>query len=451
MECHLINNQFYIEFAARSYLYIGPPNSSNFQLPKPVSVILQHTNEVANKPKAVEDLNTNTLNNSAGKGETIPEPVKVIPESNNSVVANEIKVGEHSNPDALKKKDVINRPKSKVDYEQGHLDMCKNSWQKDYTKLHQDIIENEKSKFNIFACTGAGWGNRIRDIICVFHLSVITKRAFILHCNNPSPLDKYLAPRNIKWNYKVNETNLSVKRGYFINSRTIKDRSEIEGKLLNFSVVYVKKFAGSPYQWNAKYLKYDFPVWPNINQMMGCSFYYLFKKSDLLQRKMDQWKQQLGFNDNIVIGIHVRQGDTVFHHNQGDARFKSLDFIDSGFKCAEQLQSKIEEKYKTKKVIWFLAADSQKLKAVTKQKYGDKIKYIDGPVEHVGHPTKGNEDAGHLSMFLDYFLLQESDFRVYPGPSTFDTAVEYLTLGSTDSVRSRRSEIDCVIPPSLLN
>ena len=384
-------------------------NSTKFRLPKPVNASAENDNKEANK-------NTDQMNST-------------------------------------KQEVLTKRPRKLVDYEQGHLDKCKNSWQKNYTKLHRDIIENGKSKFNIFVCSGAGWGNRLRDLLSLFHFSVISKRVFIIYCNSPSPLDKYLAPRNIKWNYKVNETNLSVKRKFVVDTRAIKNPmdSKIYEKLLNYSVVYTTKLTGNPYQWNAKYLMYDLPVWPNIKQMMGCSFYYLFKKTDLLQNKLDQWKQQLGFNDNIVIGIHVRQGDSVFRHNRGDKRFKSLEFIDKGFKCAEQIQNKVEKKYKTKKVIWFLAADSERLKNDTKQKYGKNVRCISGPIEHVGHSTKGNEDAGHLSMFLDYFLLQESDFRLYTGPSTFDDAVEFLTLGSRDYVgRSlRTTQNNCEMPSSL--
>ena len=48
-------------------------------------------------------------------------------------------------------------------------------------------------------------------------------------------------------------------------------------------------YQGSP-------LKHDLPVWPDLEQMGGCSFHYLFRKSDYLQRRLDEWKEELGFN-----------------------------------------------------------------------------------------------------------------------------------------------------------
>ena len=381
----------------------------------------------------------------------LPKPEYVLIE-NDTVPENENK-GLIQNKNSLTSTKIIeSRPRNATDYEKGHKDMCKNSWQEDYTKLHQHLIETNKNKFYIVLCPGGGWGNRLRDLINSFHFAVVAKRAFIIYCDIPnSPLDRFLAPRYIKWNYKVNETQLTVRRQYKVKINDIKDDPKIFEQMLNYSVEYNVLYEGNKNQYLANRLKYDLPVWPNLRQMMGCTFYYLFKKSDMLQKRLDEWKEKLGFNRNIVIGIHIRQGDSVFHHNMQDTRFKNTKDIDLGFDCALQIQKEIEKKYKTDKIIWFLAADSERMKTRAKQKYGDKVRSITGPIEHVGHVTKGNEDAAHLSMFLDFFLLQDADYRLYPGPSTFDNAVDYITLGSQNAARtfSRGKAGQCVIPPSL--
>ena len=381
----------------------------------------------------------------------LPKPVYVLIE-NDTVPENENK-GLIQNKNSLTNTKIIeSRPRNATDYEKGHKDMCKNSWQEDYTKLHQHLIETNKNKFYIVVCPGGGWGNRLRDLINSFHFAVVAKRAFVIYCDIPnSTLDRFLAPRYIKWNYKVNETQLTVRRQYKVKINDIKDDPKIFEQMLNYSVEYNVLYEGNKNQYLANRLKYVLPVWPNIRQMMGCTFYYLFKKSDMLQKRLDEWKEKLGFNRNIVIGIHIRQGDSVFHHNMQDTRFKNTKDIDTGFECALQIQKEIEKKYKTDKIIWFLAADSEKMKTRAKQKYGDKVRSITGPIEHVGHVTKGNEDAAHLSMFLDFFLLQDADYRLYPGPSTFDNAVDYITLGSQNAARtfSRGKAGQCVIPPSL--
>ncbi len=386
-------------------------NSTKVKLPKPVYVPIKKESELHDGNKALKQ-NKNSLTNTKPKE---------------------------------------SRPRNVTDYEKGHKDVCKNSWQADYTKLHKRLLETNQNKFIVFNCPQSGWGNRLRDLITSFHFAVVTKRAFIVNCNFPSPLDRFLETRNIKWNYKVNETGLTVRRGYKVvlnDVKTVSDPKKFE-QMLNYSVEYDMGFVGNKHQFLALHVRYELPVWPNLHQMMGCSFYYLFRKSNMLQNSLDHWKRTLGFNKNIVIGIHIRQGDSVFHYNQGDQRIAIKD-VDFSFDCARQLQMKVEEKYNTKNVIWFLAADSQKMRDYASQKHGDKVRYISGPIEHVGHPSKGNEDAGHLSMFLDYFLLQDADYRLYTGPSTFDDAISFITLGSQHVGRSwYEGRRQCVTPKSL--
>ena len=381
----------------------------------------------------------------------LPKPVYAL-KKNGTVQVNATKeLNQNKDTYYVNTRKVHFRPRNVTDYEKGHKDLCKNSWQENYTKLHQHLIQTNH-KFLIFTCPNSGWGNRLRELINNFHFAVIAKRAFIINCNVPSPLDRYLSPRNIEWNYKVNSTQLSVRRRSKVIVSEVKDPSDpkIFEQLLKYSVEYSPELVGDKNKWFVKLLKYDLPVWPNQNQMMGCSFYYLFRKSDMLQKRLHKWKEELGFNDNIVIGIHIRDGDSVFHHNQGDHRFRTAEDADFSFICAEQMQAEIEEKYNTDKVIWFLAADSEKRKAIVKQKYGSKVRFITGPIEHVGHATKGNEDAGHLSMFLDYFLMQDADYRLYTSPSTFDKAIDFITLGSKTAGKSlHRGERKCIMPASL--
>lgn len=343
------------------------------------------------------------------------------------------------------------RPIIATDFEKGHKELCKNSWQDEYTKLHNHLLATNQNKFLVVTCSAGGWGNRLRELLCVFHLAVITKRAIIIDCNQPVPLDKYLPPRYVKWNYKVNETGLSIRHGYVIDFNEIKNITDTKvEKLLNYSVESNPGLRGSFYIALANLIKYDLPIWPNVPQMLGCDFYYLFKKSDVLENRLRQLKAELGFIDNIVLGIHIREGDSVFHHNKGDKRYKNAEDIQNAFNCATKVENKIKEKYNTTKIIWFLAADSDKRKTYAKEKYGNKVKYVDGPIEHIGHPMKGNEDAGQLTMLLDYFLMQESDFKLYTSPSTFDDAVEYISLGKPSVIQLfYRNQLSCKIPKYL--
>ena len=358
-----------------------------------------------------------------------------------------------SNHTCVTTKATRSRPKEATDYEKGHKDLCKNSWQDSYTKLHQHLIKTNQ-KFLIYTCRFGGWGNRVDKIMEYFNFALIAKRALLINCDQPSPLDDYLLPRNIKWNYKVNRRRqISVRHEAKIFLDNITDPSDPKAfdQFLSYGAEYNPNLVGnSRRRWAGHPVKYDLSVWPNLRQMMGCNFYYLFKKSDMMQQRLDEWKEKLGFYENIVIGIHIREGDVVFDSENKDKRFRNEEDIEFSFICAEQIQEKIEKRYNTDKVIWFLAADSVKRKAKVKQKYGSKVRFITGPVAHVIRPIKGKKDSGHLSVFLDFFLLQEADYRLYTTPSTFDKAIDMITLGTNHSSRTLEGgEPHCVMPPSL--
>ena len=287
-----------------------------------------------------------------------------------------------------------------------------------------------------------------------FNLAVIAKRAFLMNCDHPLPLENYLLPRNIKWNYTVNRRRLTIRHETKIVLDNITDPSDptaFDQFLSNGAENNPNLVVGNSRQrWASNPVKYDPSVWPNFRQMMGCNFYYLFKKSDMMQKSLDEWKEKLGFNENIVIGIHIREGDVVFYRGSKDKRFRTEDDIKFSFICAEQIQEEIEKKYNTDKVIWFLAADSVKRKISVKQKYGSKVRFITGPVNHVVHLRRETRDSAYLSVFLDFFLLQEADYRLYTTPSSFDRAIDMITLGTNHSSRTLEDgQRHCVIPPSL--
>ncbi|CAB4006625.1 Hypothetical predicted protein [Paramuricea clavata] len=367
--------------------------------------------------------------------------------------------------ESLKRKSVGNpqimgdRPKPAINYEKAYEEICKNSWEKDYTKFHQHLLETNRNKFILYDCPGrGGWGSQIRNLLGSFQFAVISKRAFINECNKPIDFDTYLKPRHIKWNHKVNQTGLTVRRSFSFKREDIKNFSDAKPyeEMLTYDIEYTPRFMSISHLVLPNLIRYNHAkssVFPFV--MNGCNFYYLFKKSDPLQKRLDEWKGELGFNDNIVLAIHIRHGDAIFsgHFNQWDVRINGSKDYDLCFECAEQIEKKIGEKYHTKKIIWFLAVDIDWMRTYAKKKYGNKVRHISGPIEHVGRSTKGKEDAGQFTMFLDYFLLQESDYRLYTSESSFDTAVDYITFGKNNAgrVHLEKDKRTCSFPSTLLH
>ena len=209
------------------------------------------------------------------------------------------------------------RPRRMHNFTQEYNTLCQGKWQVNYSELHRNILENSK-RFLIFKCSKAGWANRIRALLSSFHLAVVAKRAFIIDCQRPSPLERYLAPNFIKWNFAINSAGLSVR---YQNPGTRSLGSSWKDTdfdvYFNHSVEVIHNFHHIFYEKLKANPKYNLPPLQNRYLLLGCSFHFLFRKSEYVENNLKQERENLGFNENIVIGIHIGRGDTAFSHNRG--------------------------------------------------------------------------------------------------------------------------------------
>lgn len=346
---------------------------------------------------------------------------------------------------------MVKRTIEPPNYDKTFEESCRGPWQINYQKLHEDVLRTKKGIL-LFRCpTFSGWGNRIRALLSSFHLAVISKRAFIIDCPKPSPLEKYLEPNFIKWNYQINTTDMSFRSRHYDISPFATfwkyNNFEID---FNHSVEEIYNYGREFYLRHNP--KYYLPTWRQEHMYFGCCFHFLFKKTKRLENRMAQAKEQLGFDRNIVLGIHIRRGDVFFHHHSSrDVRIHKVENAQYHFDCAEMIDQRIQKLYKTKKIIWFFASDCVEIKKYAEERYPNRIKQLHGKIEHTSWPREGNEDAGHMSMFLDYFLLQQSDFRLFTTASSFSNAVSMLTEGPYSHGRStyKNNITKCDFPRSL--
>ena len=80
----------------------------------------------------------------------------------------------------------------------GSRDVCGKGWQSRYQALFQDIINNKREeKFLVYCCDWtnsgcAGYGDRVRAVISLFYLAILTDRAFLIHWKTLKPLERFL-------------------------------------------------------------------------------------------------------------------------------------------------------------------------------------------------------------------------------------------------------------------
>ena len=396
-------------------------------------------------------------------------------------------------------------------------------WQEKYRKLHADILNKRRAeKYLVYVCPGTrqgccGYGNRLRAVVSLFYLSVLTDRAFLIDWRAPEPIENHLSPRNIQWNYTEPIdlcTGLQIRRHYWGTAKA--DIREAEGWIIQDSshfkrwltttdletyfdwpveeITTIWYFAEGGITQNPYLLKRakDLGIKPLISNtpkynLIGCAFDFLFSKSEVVTRKLNEMRTQLRFNAGPVIGIHIRTGDDQFDYyasdNERSPNSKNISSLSRFFECAKKVENKIFPN--TKEVRWFVSTDNMIVRNLVQESYPRKIltsnltilhldilyntsilnftaecNYTDGSnttlvcynveifnvtayclnrtnnfLEDENNSTlneTGLFTDGIIAMLVDHFLLAESDFLILCDSSFGSTAVG-LSMRDTES------------------
>ena len=337
----------------------------------------------------------------------------------------------------------------------GSPDVCGKEWQSRYRALHQEIINNKReAKFLVYFCDlpfGAcfGYGDRIRGLISLFYLAILTDRAFLIHWKVPKPLERFLTPKNINWTFPI---PLLETRKHFWRNIYGQTKKDLDGWLVrnasavsslvkkeNFSFYFDKPveivtsnvyFAASAMQWN-KYLMQRArdmeisPLFPDSRRhaKIGCAFDFLFEIPPRLQNALQITRKKLRENSTFVIGIHIRLGDKQFGRN--NTRVSESDFP-KYFLCAEKVERKLFNLDGRKQARWFLATDSLLVKDYARKHFAEKVITDENKPVHIDLPNEDKKpisDEGMMGILHDHLMLAECDFLVVSPGSFSLTAV----------------------------
>ena len=339
-------------------------------------------------------------------------------------------------------------------------DICGKEWQSKYQALHQDIISNRRErKFLVYYCPWtncAGYGDRVRAMVSVFYLAILTDRAFLIDWKAPKPLERFLMPKNVNWTFPI--PLLETRKHFWKTAGDLMKRNKaLDGWLTpqqhlnkntstvvslvikeNFDVFFDKPveivtsnvyFAEGAMQKN-KYLMQRAqdmeisPLLPGSQRyaMIGCAFDVLFSKTPRLQNALQNNRKKLRENSTFVIGIHVRLGDKQFGRNE--TRISEFDFP-KFFWCATEVERKLFNLHGRKHARWFLATDSLLVKDYARKHFAEKVITAEYKPEHLDIFKKGEKpsDEGMMGVLHDHFMLAECDFLVLSKSSFSRTAV----------------------------
>lgn len=305
------------------------------------------------------------------------------------------------------------------------VEICGTVWQENYRKLHGDILNKRlEEKYLVYLCPGTrqgccGYGNRLRAVVSLFYLSILTDRAFLIDWRAPEPIENHLAPRYIQWNYTEPIdvcTGLKIRKHYWGTTKT--DIREAEGWIIKDSSNFKKwltttdlkhyfdwaveeittiwYFAEGGITLNPYLLKRakELGITPLISNtpkynLIGCAFDFLFSKSEAVERKLNEMKSQLQFDKGPIIGIHIRTGDEQFDYFSSDNvrtwNSKNITRLIKFFDCATKVESRLFGNKTTErsKVRWFVSTDNIQVRDFVQESYPRKVVASNLTIQHL--------------------------------------------------------------------
>lgn len=330
---------------------------------------------------------------------------------------------------------------------------CKGPWIKWYEQFHaksllkRNSADRISSRFLVYLCHGqqqgcGGLGNRIKAIVSLFYLAMLTNRVFLIHWGGPEKLENFLQPNTINWTYdeRLLQDFKRHQRYWGVwSSPQGYDDSRIEEypkflnwtKKENFDVIlnqdvesigtiwyFADQIWKNPHlakraeEMGLPPVQSDFPF-----AMLGCGMDFLFKKSAFVENKLSQARKNLMIRPRPYIGIHIRTSDYHFGDpNPYSIRTKNPERV---LECAERVQTLIQAKKSIGKrpITWFLAADDVKIKQKWVKKFPLNVFSLKMTPQHFEY--SGGDTIAFCYALVDIFLLSESDYFIGSWDSTF--------------------------------
>jgi len=332
-------------------------------------------------------------------------------------------------------------------------DQCGTPWQKTYCSFHQSALKSpNNTKFLSYYCDGKGCGgvgNRIRGIVSLFYLAMLTNRTFLIHWGGPGKLEDYLEPNQVAWSLPLNSVGNFRKTywgvygppsGYdmsriepeeeFINWTT---HADFDGTLSHLDAIGTI-WSFSQNLWTNPFLgerarQLGIPDSPR--KMLGCAFHFLFKQTGSMKTVLNKARASLA-RQSPLLGIHIRTSD---HHfgvsNPHSYRSRNTS---SFFVCAIRQSTFIRDYINPKltKLKWFLAADDQAVKNMAIKKYRHKIVTLGIKPRHLEYDR--TKDTVLRDVLTDAFLLAESNFLILTSTSSLSILVAAVGLHGEETI-----------------
>lgn len=305
----------------------------------------------------------------------------------------------------------------------------------------------------------AGYGNRLGGIASLLFLSILTQRALLIEWDQEVPLDTYLVPKGIEWNYSTeNIKDLDTRIHYLGKKNHFKERREdvlnqwdMKTNFLSWLLqTDIQAYFNRPVEkvvsnWYFADFLLDNPFLDkNVHDLgikkersesslIGCAFDFLFQKSRELKTRLAAARRSLGLaNHAPKLGLHIRMGDISLH--RGLLKNNYIDYK-RFMNCAQVFGEALARRKAgsvRKTVKWFLATDDTAIKRYAVRNYPLNAVTLNITPQHINSlskTTKSEKIEGMFGVIVDHFLLSECDFLIL-SKSTFGKTAAALFFHS---------------------
>ncbi len=295
-----------------------------------------------------------------------------------------------------------------------------------FTKYNKSIVNNNTNsnqKFLVYSIERSkmikgshyvgGLADRIKGLISIFYISILTGRRFTIHWDNPLDILEGLQPNKYDWKFSNAEKFIKNKsrflhldyigRGDALNDLNYR---KIEKDLFKGEDVVIMNANSFCVDAMSAYIKKEFGGMCWYGQYFNEAFEFLFKFAPL-----DQFSSsRLKFDDfkvgaDLVVAVHLRTGAGNGWKDPILDEWENYELI------LERAFSLARAHGATKPVFYFVSDSLEARSAVAAKKWEFPIFVEQEGTSHLDR-SAGINDSNHHRTFFEFQLLGEADMVV---------------------------------------
>ena len=276
-----------------------------------------------------------------------------------------------------------------------------------------------------------GWGDRIRGVMSVYILALLTRRRFMIDMNIPCPLSHFLQPNIVNWTFSEPKSTSDRKRTRLVISTTLFDEAENKRfDTLITSKNFISEWESYDDVWmttnthltrralrnplaNSSWLIGRLPPIMTVDRnIFPLLFELLFKPTKTLIQSVEK---VLHLPYEQLVCVHIRMGqnpsnprDSVFPFRQNITR-TMIKFLDTKLGSVSAKSTRI-----------FVASDSNAAINEVEKKFPGSVVTVPGPIMHIDREysakfrssVKSSACEGFLKVLTEFLLLGECDVSI---------------------------------------